>query len=647
LLWNGLVGVRIGRDGSGFGADGKELSFFQIDEFDPRGEEKIRSLANPLAIATKIQGQPIDPRRGRDYLQTLDMRTGVLKTGWTQEFGGHTVKIQSETVVDPDTRAIGQRWRFEADAAVPVTQEAAYISQLETSASGQILKLSRQPIAVSAKWEGSAMGGKDGLKLLGNSDPAHFGASTWTFNYGQNPNESEVRPGGAGFKSVKPIPVPEVTFDHVQHAAADGWAKRWKTDIEIDGPVEDQQAVHSFLFYLRSAISPKGKMGISPFALSNVQYNGHVFWDADIWVLPALALIDPSVVKAIPAYREARFTAAKMNFTKGLSRTAKTETEVASPAIAEYPWESSVSGLEVAIGSSRAEYHISGSVLWSYEMAQSLGLTNPTSDFAKDGVRALAAFWRQRMTPPGSAKVAEHQILDVMSPDENHTGNNDLYTNLLAQWTVDQEFAKTGWPSDQERTAHDVPVLRLPKDDKSFLTYDDDKFKGYKQAAAVLGIYPLQYPPAEKQAKAMMERFADKVIKNGPAMTDSVHSIIWSRIGEKEKAYKAWKASWEDFTQSPFLLFSEKRLKPMTYFTTGAAGSLQSVLFGFLGIRIDYQKEPGAAWTTTLQNGTRWLSIKPNLPSQWKSVKFKNFTVLGRRYTLTVTPAAATVAPGE
>jgi len=624
--------------------DGKELPFFQIDEYDTRGEEKIRALTNPLAIVTKIQDLPLDPRKGKDYLQTLDMRTGVLKTGWTQLFGGHTVKIESQTVVDPDTRAIAQKWRFEADGAVSIIQEGRYRTELEPFGKGQKFASNQQPVAIAANWEGSAVAGKQAMKLLGYADASHFGASSWTFNFGQNPNESYLAPFGAPFRSVKLQPVREVTFDHVQHAAVDGWAKRWKTDIEIDGPVEDQQAVHSFLFYLRSAVSPKGTMAVSPFALSNMQYNGHVFWDADIWVLPALALVDPAVAKAIPAYREARFAAARANFAKGLSWPQKSG---ARAGIAEYPWESSVSGLEVAIGSSRVEHHISGSVLWSYGVAQSLGLTDPKSAFAKDGARALGAFWKARMTPPGDTKASEHQILQVMSPDENHTGNNDLYTNLLAQWTLDQPLAKAGWLSDVERAVQGSPELKLPKDDKTFLTYDNDLGKGYKQAAAVLSIYPLQYPPAEKQAKAMMERFADKVIKNGPAMTDSVHSIVWSRIGEREKAYKAWRDSWEDFTQSPLMLFSEKRLKPTTYFTTGAAGSLQSVLFGFLGIRIDYQKEPGAAWTTTLQDGTRWLSIKPNLPSQWKSVKFKNFTVLGRRYTLTVTPAAATVAPGE
>ena len=149
----------------------------------------------------------------------------------------------------------------------------------------------------------------------------------------------------------------------------------------------------------------------------------------------------------------------------------------------------------------------------------------------------------------------------------------------------------------------------------------------------------------------MMDRFADKVIKNGPAMSDSVHALIWARLGEVDKAYDVWRQSWQPFTKQPLLLFSEKRNKPTTYFATGAAGSLQTVLFGFLGFRLDSKAEQGAAWSKPLQ-GNSWLSVKPNLPKSWKSVKMKNFSVLGNKYTLTAThradgPDAAQVIEGD
>jgi trehalose/maltose hydrolase-like predicted phosphorylase len=209
-----------------------------------------------------------------------------------------------------------------------------------------------------------------------------------------------------------------------------------------------------------------------------------------------------------------------------------------------------------------------------------------------------------------------------MSPDEHFIGNNDLYTNLLAQFCVDNYAPGKG-------------LFMLPRDEKSLLTYDGDKVKSYKQAAAVLSIYPLQNPEAEKNAKVMMSRFSDKVIKNGPAMTDSIHSIIYARMGQPEDAYQAWHRSWKDFADHPLMLFSEKRNSERTYFTTGAGGCLQAVLFGFAGLRIDTEIPAGFKKIADLKSGYV-LSAKPNLPKAWKSMRIRGLTVLGSKGDLII-----------
>jgi trehalose/maltose hydrolase-like predicted phosphorylase len=314
--------------------------------------------------------------------------------------------------------------------------------------------------------------------------------------------------------------------------------------------------------------------------------------------MPALAFIDPTVLQDLATYRASAIRPAPL---------------------APFPWESSVTGKETAPGESIKEIHISGSVLWGFEFEKALGATIPA------GIqKRVADYYTQRATKRPDGKLG---LLGVMSPDESHIGANDLYTNLLAQWAIN---GATWRP-----VAKPAATMYLPTDPTSFLTYDNDMFRGYKQAAAVLSIYPLQYPPAEAEAKVMLERFQDKVIPNGPAMSDSIHATIWARLNEPDKAYALWKKSWGEFVKGPFLLFSEKRSTPTTYFTTGAAGCLQTVIYGFLGFRVDEQPEPGAAWKLQLKNG-RWLSIKPHLPAAWKSATFRHFHVLGRTYTLTV-----------
>ncbi len=226
-------------------------------------------------------------------------------------------------------------------------------------------------------------------------------------------------------------------------------------------------------------------------------------------------------------------------------------------------------------------------------------------------------------------------IRRVFGVDEFRLTDNDLITNILAEWTL------------RGRRFEAKEQFFLPRKDGVFLTYEGDDQISFKQAAAVLSIYPYQYPLAEKIAKQMMAYHAGRTNPVGPAMTEAIHATVYARLGETEKAYVEWRKAWGDFTKGrPLLLFSEHRKRDRTYFVTGAAGCLQSVLYGFLGFRIDYSPEPGAKWSKRLQQGG-WLSIKPHLPKQWKRVVIRNFIVLGQRYTATITRDDVQVKQGD
>jgi trehalose/maltose hydrolase-like predicted phosphorylase len=170
--------------------------------------------------------------------------------------------------------------------------------------------------------------------------------------------------------------------------------------------------------------------------------------------------------------------------------------------------------------------------------------------------------------------------------------------------------------------------------------------QAYKQASTLLAVYPLQYPPAEAQAKTLLGRFAGKVTSDVPAMSSCIDAIVADRAGDPAGAYKYWLKSWQPFTKTPLLLFSEKPRFITTYFTTGAAGALQAVLYGFCGFRIDSEPSPGSTWSQRLLGGSV-LSVKPNLPTAWRSVSVKNFTVRGRHFTLTATQSSCHVTQGD
>lgn len=602
LVTNGLIGLRLGRDGSGVGP------MFSSDAFQPArdGEEKILALANPLALQwMEIDGEPPMWSDADTYRQSLDMRDGVLTTRWDQRGIG----FECQTALHPDLRVVAQRWRFTGSNGRVVRWSYPTLK-------GDVPKTLRVVNAIGGKTNTSPQG---------------------TYLAGPSKGKPVVFERVASLERGGELP----TFEAVRAAATRKWKERWKTDIVIEGPVEDQQAVRSWLYYLRASVHPKAGRAPGPMALSSDRYFGHVFWDADVWVFPALCLLDPDAARTIPAYRLAMARAARANYDHWIVSGRPTADGMMGGRTPEmprwdgilYPWESSVSGRETVPGPSRFQHHITGSVAWGLGLAAELELADAKA--VARVRREAAAYYLNRIT---RRRDGLYSLQSTMSPDENHIGDDDLYTNVLAQQLIDEALSQV--PKARR------PTLLRPKDSVSLLNYAGDTVRGYKQAAGVLAAFPLQDPGAEKQAVAMVERFAPLVTKNGPAMSDSVHAVLWARAGKREEAYAAWRRSWVDRTRHPLLLFSEKRSLDATYFTTGAAGSLQTVLYGFLGFRIDSGQEHPSDWSKLLSGKAR-LTVKPQLPPSWKRVTLKGFTVLGQRYTLTATHDAVHVTEGD
>jgi len=401
------------------------------------------------------------------------------------------------------------------------------------------------------------------------------------------------------------------------------WSDSPVVGVDLEGPGEDQRFLRTIINRITSEaerdVLPVAKHGFAPFGLNNELYFGHTFWDMDVWVLPSMLFLQPDAVRSMNRYRLDRAAQAEKNAAEFFKKPNSGMM---------FPWESSVTGKETVRASSVKEHHISGSVLWGLNLSEQAGIAPPPE--VGKVARGVAKFFENRSI----TGVSGREIKDVMSPDENHIGDNDLYTNLLAQWAMNGRK----WDGPTK--------FKLPKDANSFLTYDNDNERGYKQAAAVLSIFPLQYPPAEKQARVMMERFEGKVSKNGPAMSDAIHATIWARLGEKEKAYNAWKRSWEPFVKGPQMLFSEKRSSERTYFYTGAAGCLNTVIYGFAGFRFDDKPLDGAVWRKKLKSGW-WLSCKPCLPPKWESLMINPMIIDGQKYRVEITPEKVTIQPAS
>ncbi|HEX4372453.1 MAG TPA: glycoside hydrolase family 65 protein, partial [Puia sp.] len=91
------------------------------------------------------------------------------------------------------------------------------------------------------------------------------------------------------------------------------WDDLWKSDITIDGDAQSQQDVHSMMYHLYSFARAGTTLSLSPMGISGLGYNGHVFWDADLWMFPALLVLHPEIAKSLIDYRYERLDAAKRN----------------------------------------------------------------------------------------------------------------------------------------------------------------------------------------------------------------------------------------------------------------------------------------------------------------------------------------------
>ena len=84
-------------------------------------------------------------------------------------------------------------------------------------------------------------------------------------------------------------------------------------DIEIEGDPEAQQMVHAAQFYLLSSIAPDESLAPPPLGLLDTRYNGRLFWDSDMWMLPALLPQHPDAARTLTQFRSRTLGQAKSN----------------------------------------------------------------------------------------------------------------------------------------------------------------------------------------------------------------------------------------------------------------------------------------------------------------------------------------------
>jgi len=377
------------------------------------------------------------------------------------------------------------------------------------------------------------------------------------------------------------------------------WDELWKSDIIIEGDAQSQQDVHSMLYHLYSFSREGTALSPSPMGLSGLGYNGHVFWDTELWMYPAVLVLHPEIAKSMLEYRFKRLDAAKRNaFSKGFKG-------------AMFPWESAETGVEetpVWALSGPFEHHITacvGIAAWNYYC-----VTQDKDWLREKGYPILSAtadFWASRVEKNGPGK---YDIKNVVAADEwAENVDNNAFTNAAARSNLQfaTEAAKIlGITPDADwmNVAANIPILKMENGvTKEHATYNGE---GIKQADVNLLSYPLKQITDIAQVKKDLEYYESRIPNEGtPAMTQAIFSLLYSRLGNAEKAYHWFKDAYVPNLNPPFRVIAETKGGTNPYFSTGAGGIIQSLLMGFGGLDIT-------------PNGI--VQLKTSLPSQWNSL---------------------------
>ena len=367
------------------------------------------------------------------------------------------------------------------------------------------------------------------------------------------------------------------------HKAA--WQELWKSDIQIVGDEQAQQDVHSMLYHLYSFVREGSNMSISPMGLSGLGYNGHIFWDSELWMYPALLVMQPKMAKSMIQYRFDRLEAARRNaFNHGYKG-------------AMFPWESAGTGVEetpVWALSGPFEHHITGCVgfaAWNY-----FAVTQDKDWLRNTGwplLKETADFWASRVERKGPGKF---EINNVVAADEwAENVDNNAFTNAVAITNLKaatKAAVLLGFTPDPDwlLVAQNIPILKMKEESSGqIITQEHASYKGegIKQADVNLLAFPLKFITDTAQIRRDLIYYSSRVPDQGtPAMTHAIFSLLSSRLGDSQKAYQFFKESYEPNLNPPFRVISETKGGTNPYFGTGAGGVLQAVLMGFGGLDI-------------------------------------------------------------
>lgn len=592
-----------------------------FDRAAPYDISRVLSGINPFNLEVAVDGEVIALQDCQNWQQTMHMKEAALHTSfrWGKKarvdysiqalrnipFGGLLqVSVQAEKDIQLDvTNLISTpgnyqnvrslyRMMRDLDARMPVFQTTAispHGAQQVAAASGFIFETERPELIQDvADPYRSKLSFKVNLKKGETYSFSLFGAVCTSRDFNDPFGESERFVVFAQREGA----------ERLLNRHRKEWNELWKSDIRIEGDLESQLDVRFALYNLYAYQRGDSDLSIAPMGLSAPGYNGHVFWDSELWMYPPLLVMQPDMGRSMMNYRVDRLEKAKekaRNFGfKG----------------AMYPWESDDSGEEATPSwclTGVLEQHITADVgiaIWNYYR-----LTQDKVWLMEKGwpvLKDVADFWTSRVEPN---EDGSYSIINVVGANEfAHGVTDNAFTNGSVKVALSNAVkaarilgipAPESWQDISEQ-------IRIEKFEdgttREHATYNGEIIK---QADVNLLAYPLGVMTDKATIEKDLAYYESKISPEGPAMTFSVFSVLYARLGNAEKAFDMFRRGYIPNKRAPFGVLAESAVSNNPYFATGAGGMLQAVLFGFAGLE----------WTDEgIQQG------KSCLPPHWKSL---------------------------
>ena len=392
-------------------------------------------------------------------------------------------------------------------------------------------------------------------------------------------------------------------FDRLAGDQAAWFADYWAgAAVGFADDATAERAVRHGQFQVVQGVGRDGKTSLAAKGQSGEGYEGHVFWDAEIYALPMLVHTAPAIARTMLVWRIAGLDAARANARLMGHRRG-----------ALFPWRT-IAGAECSafFPAGAAQYHLNADI--AYALRQYLDATGDTAILDAGGAVLLAEtarIWLE-IGFHDPARGGAFVINRVTGPDEySALVNNNLFTNLMAAAHLRfaaEAGAVDGDEADRMRRAADA--MLLPYDVDHAVPAQDDGFfalapwpvaqtdaadyplllhhhpltiyrhRVAKQADAVLAavLMPDAFDAATK--RRMLDVY-EAVTVHDSTLSASAFAILAAQAGEPEHAAAYWRTS--VLTDLLDLFGNSGHGLHMA----ALAGGWNALAFGFAGMRTD------------------------------------------------------------